>query len=567
MAIKRHKRGDKVYLAEYKSIRKGDKVVSKFVRYIGREDAQTATNRPSRKVIDRLDLARSYRSGDVRLLWSLAEDLGFVQLIDKICCSKSTIEGPTPGKLLTVWAINRAIDPESATKLERWVPTTDLPHLTGLPPESFTKDAFLTALDFVCQDDSSIDNTSDLSTRLDEALYRKWREANPLSPAEKEVLAYDMTTLLFFGVSCPLAELGYNPDRIRRKQANLALLVSKRDRYPMMHFVYNGSRHSISTVKNLIACLNQAPTEPGTLIWDRGNVSRKHVEAVVDAGWKLICGVPKTSLEAKEIIGTTEIPVNPETLVRSSRAGHIYAVKAKGMLYDMDGSAIVYTNRERGVRDADARNDALAAIGSELDELGRIGKNWSEKRLHSKINTIMGSWKRFIVARVSRKNNNMQRISWSYKKQEIKAAERSDGKWLLLSTDPSLDVHQAVNMYLEKDFIEKAFRVLKTHEEVEPVRHRLEHRVRAYLFVCMLAYRLIAALQWKIDQAYAKEDAWESAYDLLQGLARVERVEVRFGNEIKTWYLNLTGSMSSTLKDIGAGGLFKEDVRIAEDVV
>ena len=78
------------------------------------------------------------------------------------------------------------------------------------------------------------------------------------TPGEKDVLAYDMTTLLFFGVSCPLAELGYNPDRIRRKQANLALLVSKRDLYPMMHFVYNGSRHSISTVKNLIACLNQA---------------------------------------------------------------------------------------------------------------------------------------------------------------------------------------------------------------------------------------------------------------------------------------------------------------------
>lgn len=567
MAIKRHKRGDKVYLAEYKSIRKGDKVISKFIRYIGREDAQSAITRPSRKVIDRLDLARSYRSGDVRLLWSLAEDLGFIQLIDEICCSKSAIEGPTPGKLLTVWAINRAIDPESATKLERWVPTTDLPHLTGLPPESFTKDAFLTALDFVCQEDSSIGSTSDLSTRLDEALYRRWREANPLPPGENEILAYDMTTLLFFGVSCPLAELGYNPDRIRRKQANLALLVSKRDQYPMMHFVYNGSRQSISTVKNLISCLNQAPTKPGTLIWDRGNVSRKHVETVVDAGWKLICGVPKTSLEAKEIIGTTEIPVNPETLVRSSRAGHIYAVKSKGTLYGMEGSAIVYTNRERGVRDADARNEALAAIGRELDELGRIGKNWSEKRLHSKINTIMGSWSRFIVARVSRKNDDMQRISWSYRMKEIKAAERSDGKWLLLSTDPALDVHQAVNMYLEKDFIEKVFRTLKTHEEVEPVRHRLEHRVRAYLFVCMLAYRLIAVLQWKIDQAYGKEGSWESAYDLLQDLARVERVEVRFGNEIKTWYLNLTGSMSSALKDIGARGLFKEEVRIAEDAM
>ncbi|MEA2076023.1 MAG: hypothetical protein U9O85_09915 [Euryarchaeota archaeon] len=38
-------------------------------------------------------------------------------------------------------------------------------------------------------------------------------------------------------------------------------------------------------------------------------------------------------------------------------------------------------------------------------------------------------------------------------------------------------------MYLEKDFIEKVFRVLKTQEEVEPVRHRLEHRVCKGVFV------------------------------------------------------------------------------------
>jgi len=59
-------------------------------------------------------------------------------------------------------------------------------------------------------------------------------------------------------------------------------------------------------------------------------------------------------------------------------------------------------------------------------------------------------------------------------------------------------------MYLEKDFIEKVFRVLKSHEEIEPVRHRLEQRVRAYIFVCMLAYRLLAVLQWKLKSASQK---------------------------------------------------------------
>ncbi len=106
--------------------------------------------------------------------------------------------------------------------------------------------------------------------------------------------------MLFFGVSCPLAELGYNPERIHRRQVNLAVLVSKQDKHPIAHFVYKGNRNSAPTVKNLLARLDGLSIDSGTLIWDRGNVSKKHVEMVEGMNWKLICGIPKTSKEAKK---------------------------------------------------------------------------------------------------------------------------------------------------------------------------------------------------------------------------------------------------------------------------
>ncbi len=43
---------------------------------------------------------------------------------------------------------------------------------------------------------------------------------------------------------------------------NLAVLVSRHDKHPIAHFVYNGSRHSASTVKNLPARLNGVSIEP-----------------------------------------------------------------------------------------------------------------------------------------------------------------------------------------------------------------------------------------------------------------------------------------------------------------
>jgi len=73
-------------------------------------------------VLDRLNLQRSYRAGDVKLLWNIAQNLDFVNIIDEICCGTSHAEGASPGKLLTVWAI-RVLEPESCTQLEYWVPT------------------------------------------------------------------------------------------------------------------------------------------------------------------------------------------------------------------------------------------------------------------------------------------------------------------------------------------------------------------------------------------------------------------------------------------------------------
>jgi len=559
LAIKRHKRGDRVYLAEYKQVREGKKVRSVFVRYLGPEDEVKAGRKPKGRVLDRLDMKRSHRAGDVRLLWALAQDLGLVEEMDGICCGISRIDGPSPGKYLTMWAINRALDPESCTQLERWVATTDLPLLAGVDPEVFDKDSFLGSLDFVCREDASTGGYVDHSASIDEALYRRWRQSHPL--AGGETVAYDLTSVLFFGVTCPLGERGYNTNGSRRQQVNLAVLVSKVDRAPITHFVYNGSRNTSSTVKNLLARLKSTHLTPGTLIWDRANVSKAHVGNVEQAGWKLICGVPKTSKDARALVDGTDVPLRPDTYIRRTGAGHLYAVRAKGPLFGRKRSVVVYVNQERRARDLNERNNALAEIGKELDDLAERGKDWGEARLHTEIGKIAGKWDGYVSTRVKRKGDGA-RVEWRYRSRQMAQAERSYGTYLLLTTDESLTTEEAVKAYLEKDFVEKVFRMLKTTEELEPVRHRLENRVRAYMFVCMLAYRLLAALRFRIAEATGEDGSCERTSELLRDLRRVERVEVGFGKEVKTWYLNTTKAIEKMLKKIGMKNLLKEEVRL-----
>ena len=558
MAIKRHKRNGRVYISEYKQIREGKKVKSVFLRYRGPEDIIKEGKKPKKRVLDKLQLSKSYRSGDVRLLWQIAKDLDFNGIIDRISCQEFYIQGPSPGKFLTVWAINRVIDPESCTQLEKWVPTTDLPILTEIEPEMFTKDAFLSSLDFVCYHDSATHRIVDYTTTIEDIFYQYWRNDHPLPPGDKENVAYDLTSVLFFGVNCPIAELGHNTKKIKRRQVNLALLVSKYDKYPISHFIYNGSRHTSSTVKNLMAWLMDTVIEPGTIIWDRGNVSKEYIDLVESAGWNIICIMPKTSDKVIKLINETDVPLKPGTFAHKSKLGHIYAIKIIDKLFNKKRSLVVYVNQDTINSKLNSQNEALAEIGNELDDLSEKGKDWSEAELHKTIENIIGQFKDYVHARVKRKGEG-PRIEWKFNAKQINKSEQSFGKCLLISTDESLSAKKVVKSYFEKDYIEKVFRILKTYENIEPVRHRLEHRVRAYMFVCVLAYRLLAVLRSKISNAVGEEKAWEQTFELLQDLSRVERVDVQFGKEVKTWYLNLSKKNEDLLKKIGFKNLFKEE--------
>ena len=283
-------------------------------------------------------------------------------------------------------------------------------------------------------------------------------------------------------------------------------------------------------------------------------------------GWQLICGLPKTLNAVQEVLDSTEVPARPETLVRQTKVSTIYAVETKPSLYGKERRVVVYLNGARGMREADHRNGALAEVITALGKLAEQGATWSEAKLHKAIRETVGRWTPYLEVRVRRKGKG-PRVTWSYHQHALRAAERRDGKFALLVTDPTLSVKEVVDTYLEKDFIEKGFRAMKTDEEMEPVRHYRERRVRAYEFVQVLALRLRAALRWSLKEeaAKAKVNPWEYEEDLLKTLGRVERVEVTLGRERRIWYLNLLKGTRETLSKMGYGKLFQEEAHSAAD--
>jgi transposase len=93
-------------------------------------------------------------------------------------------------------------------------------------------------------------------------------------------------------------------------------------------------------------------------------------------------------------------------------------------------------------------------------------------------------------------------FSFARKTAEIAAEAATDGVYVIrtsLSAD-TLDDATTVRSYKSLALVERAFRCIKTVDlHVRPVYHRLADRVRAHVFLCMLAYYL----EWHMRQRLA----------------------------------------------------------------
>jgi transposase len=551
MTIRRVKRGNHYYLYRYRSYREGGKVKSEFVEYLGVEGDEFKVPKPKIPRVKILFPQRSKRYGDVALLWQIAERANFVSTIDRITIGQTIPNCISPGRLLTAWAINRIVNPDSASQLENWILTTDLPRLMGVNDDTFSKDRFLAALDMVCSYDPKSDRLNDFTNHIDDALYQHWRGHVSLPDPEGEILAYDLTAVLLYGDTCPLVEKGYNSKHSRQRQINLTMLISKKDNYPLAHCIFPGNFSSLSTVQSLFIRIHDMGLQPGTIIWDRGNTTKDTILTTERFNWKIITGIPKHSTEVKDIIASISVPMHMDHMIPLQKNGEIYAIQTVVPLFGADRKVTVCLNPDTINNDIRERNFALRAIREELKALESSCPVESANLIQMKVKKIINGWTRFVKYTVNVENPGYSLI-WSFNEEAIKKAANSDGKFLLYATDSSLSAEEVVHLYFGKDAIEKVFRCLKTNEKLEPVRHYLEQRVRAYFFVCDLAYRLLTALNWFIQTMKVdKQHEIMQSTELLRVLSRVERCDLGLKTSNEVGYLNLLKKTSEQIERMG----------------
>jgi transposase len=97
--------------------------------------------------------------------------------------------------------------------------------------------------------------------------------------------------------------------------------------------------------------------------------------------------------------------------------------------------------------------------------------------------------------------------------------QRRLGRSVLLCTDTRLPVDEIVHAYLEKDEVEKVWRIGKGALGLNGIKHWKRDRVVSYLLVCYLAYLLWTAVRQRL-----REKKFDITPD--RALSILKRIEV-----------------------------------------
>ena len=159
--------------------------------------------------------------------------------------------------------------------------------------------------------------------------------------------------------------------------------------------------------------------------------------------------------------------------------------------YEQTPRYIVCLNEERKALAQKKRTAMLSRLSQEL-------KKWTpteeqkpaeiEQRLDKIFEGYKHRYRKFFE--IEREGKDDKAIGWRLDEQRLEQEEKLDGIFVLLTTREALAACKVVDSYKNLKEVEMLFDDLKHFVDIQPIRHWLAHRVRAHVFLCILALLL-----------------------------------------------------------------------------
>ena len=418
-----------------------------------------------RPVAQTFEISHSRAHGHVQAVSLAMQRLGFASLLASKPC--------TERDLVQAMVASRIICP--STKLA----TTRMWHTSTLAQEFGVQDA----------------TEDDLYAAMDWLLAGQDRIQKKLAARhlkEDSLVLYDLSSSYFEGSHCPLAKLGYSRDRKRGTlQVNYGLLTDERG-CPVAISVHEGNTSDSTTFMPQVQRLRgEFGIKRMVMVGDRGMISQKAIDEMSqdgDVAWV-------TALRSSSIRTLVEQRHLQLGLFDESNLLEISSP-------DFPGERLVACrNPELAKMRGHTRDDLLLATETSLQKIKvRVdaGKLVGKDKIGVAVGRVVNQYKvaKHFELTITDHSFTFWRIANS-----IAAEAALDGLYIIRTSVQAqrMDAATCVRTYKSLAQVERAFRSIKTMDlKVRPIHHHLEGRVRAHIFLCMLAYYV----EWHMREAW-----------------------------------------------------------------
>jgi hypothetical protein len=315
--------------------------------------------------------------------------------------------------------------------------------------------------------------------------------------ANGTLVLYDVSSSYLEGRKCPLARFGYSRDhRSDRPQIVYGLLCT-RDGLPVAVEVFDGATADPTTLGQQILKLKaRFKLDRVVLVGDRGMITSARIrDGLKPAGLDWI-----TCLRAPQIQALAATGGALQLSLFDERDLAEIAVPD-----EFPGERlIVCRNPLLAEERARKREDLLAATERDLSRIRLAAlRKRAPLRGTAGIGLAVGAvLDKHKMAKHFEVTIGEASLTLRRKPDSIAREARLDGIYVVRTSVPAETMTAADTVQAYKDLarVERAFRCLKTVGlEIRPVRHWMADRVRAHVFLCMLAYHL----EWHLRQALA----------------------------------------------------------------
>jgi len=392
--------------------------------------------------------------------------------------------------LTEIMTLNRLVCPLAEHAMPDWVRRTALADLLG----------------------------EEFDTLVDESLYQNLDRLHPQRVAIEEGLAerertlfnldaslflYDLTSTYFEGqcLENPQAQRGYSRDsRPDCKQVVMGLVLD-RDGFPKAHEVFEGNRPDRTTVADMLDALEGrvGRTRGATVVVDRGMAFADNLHQIQDRGYHyLVASRPGERTahlddfeedEGWQAIVREPSPTNPgqrrtRVVVKRTVVGDEIHILCKS-----DGREA----KDRAIREKQEQRFLVDL--RKLQARVTTGKLTDPAKVHQAIGRLKERYPRVARYYAIEYDATTASVTWVENTEKKAVATRLDGGYLLKTDRQDLTDAEIWRTYILLTRVEAAFRAMKSPLCERPIFHRLEHRVQTHIFLCVLAYHLLVAIE------------------------------------------------------------------------